>query len=558
MIDSTPRTAAPATDQPTQTSVIDALVLPPHYKVITTLSVPGATLSPRGLILIVGPNSSGKTQLLKDVHSVLTGQRRQLVVATNIQLAKPAKFEEFLGPLITDGYFKIEIDANGTEFVRQAMPFYGGGDFRGHNVNMNTARDWWNRWPASVAASSFDQVQFLDLVGHCLTTGLFLEKRIVLANQVGQLDYEANPPNNDLQALYMNEDAKSRLSEKTQNVFGKAVWIDNTRGNILCVRVNQSPFIPPDKERLEPQRMREYRQIESEGDGMRSYVGICIALLLGRKPICLIDEPELCLHPPQAHAMGRFIGSFGTSTDHATLTSTHSSHVLRGVIETTQDVQILRLSRVNGEFRGHLIGRDVLLDCFKRPIVRAETVLDGIFADGVAIVESDGDRAVYQTAWDALRTKDRSSGAGYLHRDILFIPVNGTGGISSIARFYRALHIPVTIIADLDFIIDRNKLQSTLSVLTDAETTRTIALACQNVADEIKKIPPTITESQVTQRLSIFAERPLQWANDDDRQLKTDLNGLTNDIDRMRRLKNGGIEVISEPSSNSRRARISC
>lgn len=44
--------------------------------------------------------------------------------------------------------------------------------------------------------------------------------------------------------------------------------------------------------------MREYRLIEDEGDGFKSYVAICLTLLLGRRPVVLIDEPEMCLHPP--------------------------------------------------------------------------------------------------------------------------------------------------------------------------------------------------------------------------------------------------------------------
>jgi predicted ATPase len=82
--------------------------------------------------------------------------------------------------------------------------------------------------------------------------------------------------------------------------------------------------------------MRAYRLIEEEGDGFKSYMGTCVTLLLGQRPICLIDEPELCLHPPQAYALGRFIGKYGTSSDHVTFVATHSSHILRGIIEARE------------------------------------------------------------------------------------------------------------------------------------------------------------------------------------------------------------------------------
>lgn len=347
----------------------------------------------------------------------------------------------------------------------------------------------------------------------------------------------------------MDQVARRQLTEEIQSVFGKSIWIDNTRGNILSLRVNQSTVMPLAEDRLEPQKMKTYRQIESEGDGMRSYVGICIAMLLARRPVCIIDEPELCLHPPQAYAMGRFIGQYGTSETHSTFASTHSSHVLRGLIEITQDVQILRLTRVGDQFQGHVIRRETILDCLRRPIVRAETILDGIFADGVNIVESDGDRAVYQSAWETMQLANRNrrdDDLDYFHRDILFIPAGGTGGMADIAKFYRALRIPVTIIADLDLILDLPKVQKIVAALAKPQVVENIIQQCTTLSAQVKELPPTFSEEQVRQILTDFEQRPLSWTNDDDRQLKDDLRSLANQIDRMRRLKHGGIEQFAE------------
>ncbi len=523
--------------------------LPPHFEVVSSLSVPGAEIHPRGLVLIVGPNSSGKTQLLKDIHSVLTGQKRELVVADRIMLSKPGKLDEFVSPLIEGGYLKKERDSNGHEHLRQVTPFLGGGEFKNHNPAISQVQQWFNSWKSDPISERIDTVPFLDLVGHCLTTALFLDKRIALANAVDQFDYENASPTKDLQALHMSTAAKKRLLEETQSVFGKAVWIDSTRGNILCLRVNQNTDLPSADDRLEPEKMKFFRLIESEGDGLRSYVGICIAILLGRRPVCIVDEPELCLHPPQAYAMGKFIGSYGTSENHSTFASTHSSHVLRGIIETTQDVQILRLTRANDRFQGHVIRRETILECLNRPIVRAETILDGIFADGVTLVEADGDRAVYQTAWEIVQTSSRLPSRGeneYIHRDILFIPTGGTGGITDIAKFYRALKIPVTIIADLDLILDLPKIHTIVAAISNDPTADGIVSKCRELSSQIKALPPTLSEEQIRQTLLQLGQRQFSWINDDDRQLRDDLRSLANQIDRMRRLKHGGIEQFAE------------
>src|SRR5436190_22974737 len=113
--------------------------------------------------------------------------------------------------------------------------------------------------------------------------------------------------------------------------------------------------------------MRKNRSIEDEGDGFRSYRGTCFTLLLGQRPIWLIDEPELCLHPPQAYALGRFIGKYGTSTERATFVATHSSHVLRGIIEETKKHEIIRLTRSGSRFSGKKVSHETILACINKP-----------------------------------------------------------------------------------------------------------------------------------------------------------------------------------------------
>jgi hypothetical protein len=166
--------------------------------------------------------------------------------------------------------------------------------------------------------------------------------------------------------------------------------------------------------------MEKYRLIGTEGDGLKSFVGMCVALLLGRSPVLFIDEPELGLHPPQARAIGRFIGGFGTSSHRTTFVATHSSHVIRGVIEAAPHVRVLRLSRCSGEFLAHLVSQDIVKSSLGAPSARSETILDGIFSDGVGVVESEGDREVYEAAWSHI-SRDIPS-------ELQFVPVGGTGG----------------------------------------------------------------------------------------------------------------------------------
>ena len=74
------------------------------------------------------------------------------------------------------------------------------------------------------------------------------------------------------------------MTAEAIKVFGKAIWLDNTRANILCLRISDDGRMPPAEDRLEPEKMRKYRLIENEGDGFKSYMGTCVTLLLGQQP----------------------------------------------------------------------------------------------------------------------------------------------------------------------------------------------------------------------------------------------------------------------------------
>lgn len=518
------------------------------YQPLKSVKLPGVDISPKGLILVVGPNSSGKTQLLKDIHALLAGEQRKSIVCEQIIVDKPADLNAFLNDLEDRQYLKRFRDDHGNEYLRPTSPLLGFGPAKGGDTSFGQLQNAFTSLRAGPFTTHNNQsASFFSSLGHSLVTALFLDRRLNMVNQSANFDYEKDSPTNEVQSLYVNEKARRELTEEIIQVFGKGVWVDATRGNLLCLRVNQAPDVPPAEEREQPQRMREHRTIESEGDGLRSYVGIAVTLLLGLRPVCLIDEPELCLHPPQAYRMGLFIGRHGTTQKHAIFASTHSSHVLRGVIEATGNVQVLRLTKYSNRFKAHLIGPEELRECMDRPIIRAETILDGIFADGVALVEADGDRAVYQAAWEVV-TKGRP------HRDVLFVPVGGTGGFAEIAGFYRRLRIPVAVVADLDLLTDPDKLGRILAVTCDRQRCDEILTKCRDVAKQIKEIPPRIAPEEVRERLRALAEEPISWTpkadgQDDDVRLRRALNGLAKEVDRLRQLKAGGVGGLKEHAS---------
>ena len=218
--------------------------------------------------------------------------------------------------------------------------------------------------------------------------------------------------------------------------------------------------------------------------------------------------------------------------------ATHSSHLLRGVIQTAQQVQIVRLTRRDQLFSAHRVPANELADALSRPTLRAEAVLDGIFAQAVVVVEADGDRLVYQSTWETLHDDFRM--------DLHFSAVGGTGGIADTCRLYRTLKIPIAVIADLDMLVDGERIARVVEKLVDdASVAAELIQSCSRIAEAVRRLPPTVSAGEVAVELTAIGAQSMDWDKQEDVEIRRRLRRLASDIDRMRRLKRGGIAAYS-------------
>lgn len=509
-----------------------------EFNPLSHLALPGKKrITPKGLILVVGPNSSGKTQLLKDIQLSILGQPRTLVVASEIGIRKPRSFDAMLDALEREGYIRRTTKENGEISIKVRTTGLGGSvSIPQQEVDYIVAKRWFDEYQEG--QRNLSPQPFLIFFGAMLSTFLFLPSRLSEVNgQTSNYDYLNLHPSNDLQALYYSSSAKQDLARDVREVFGRGIWVDPTRANQLHVRVTDSRDLPPAEDRLSPDKVIVAgRFLGEEGDGLKSFVAIDMCLALSRRPVCLVDEPEMCLHPPQAFALGRVIARQATKHPVTTLVATHSSHVLRGVVQETKEVQIIRLTRAAGRFAAHRVDSKLLAKAIEKPLVRSETIFDGIFADGVVLVESEGDRAVYQAVWETTSTAQ--------HLDLLFVPLNGKGPMADVARFFLALRIPVAVIADLDLVKDDGVIPKLLKPMSASHRVATaIQKECRKTAVALKRVEPTIGPSQVRGKIARMQKLPMVWQNNDDEVIMRQLKELLDRVNRMRKLKEGGIRA---------------
>lgn len=510
-----------------------------EYKPIASLSIPGIPIfQPSGLIAIVGPNSSGKTRLLRDIDNYMNGSLESLVVATDIEIAS-VPLDELLEQMILENLIVKLIETGGSETFLPNILFAGTGQTASqfarhhahqyHQVFEQSIRD------GNIGPSNMFRANILRY----LVRSLFLDRRLVSLTSTGVIQFSTQPPQHELHQLHTHDSAKHILNEEIVKSFGKAVWPDTSDGTVICLKVSETGHLPPLEDRVSFRKSKTFRSLESEGDGLKSYAAICTSLLVSKALVNLIDEPEMCLHPPQAYNLGRFIAETCSNDEVVTFVSTHSSHVLRGMLDASKALQVIRLTRTKGTFTGHMVPSATIEKCRRTANIKSERILDGIFSDAVVIVEAEGDRNVYQCALESLESNNAL--------DIHWMPVGGTGGIFDALSLYLSLNIPVGIIVDMDFLVDNEKIKRTLQeLISDPVRSKELISRCIKLGESIMNLGPEVDPKEVSSELVRFSNESLNWGLNDDQRLKKDLRELANSLDRMRRLK-GGLNHFEVP-----------
>lgn len=506
---------------------------------VRSISLPGLDdpIDLSGLIVVVGPNSSGKSQLLHDLDSAVLGKKRNLVVLSAVSFRELPDFESYL-QILVDKRAIVEQD----DRIYKIHAFQYGSGQGGGNFNKESGKMYHSKYKTTLAEKPFSKTtpnsEFFQIFGAFHCSALFLQNRLTLMDTCPNFDAERDAPTTTLQALHLRPDAKEKLRSEIAATFNRGVWIDQIgRFGSLVVRVSSSSAIPSEKDRFEPAMMKEHRGIESEGDGIRSYAAICSTLLLERRPLCLIDEPEMCLHPPQAYAMGRFIGKH-VSDGTATVVSTHSSHVLRGILEANPKANVIRLSRSGSAFKGRLLKPEALEEATSKPRSRAEAILDGLFAQAVLICESDGDRIVYESAYRTLAGRKL---------DIRFVTAEGTGGFADPLKLYTALGVPSVVVADLDFLDKDGELKNVLTALGVNDDR--VKELCRDARTAMQHVKATLTQvdvNAVIDEIRSLVQPGNESLDRDMSMLRGKLKRLSDKLYPLNPLKKQGVMSIVE------------
>lgn len=451
------------------------------YRLSSLVLNDGTEIKPAALTVFIGPNNAGKSQALKDILNLSTRPshaRRDVVVVAKTNFQLPEKLADMVQayPSLTRSQ-----DQNGNWQYHGLDPRLG----EQHTVGGG-------RWPQDFekpfsTPESREQHGdwFAEQFGPGLVAFLTTEQRLRLVKEAPSSDNEYSTANL-LQAFYNAHSAVERkVSDYVSKVFtDKRIALDFTTLRNLRIRV-ASDFsdVPPDP-RDAREIMRGKRLLDEQGDGIRSFVGIVIALETLDRPLILIDEPEAFLHPPQAYAIGRFIGE-ETRSGRQIIVATHSTDVLRGITSVTLEADIIRVDRVGDMNRFRQLSPANLKKVILDPLLSSSRVLDGLLYPVAIVTEGDRDsrffQAVLQKLPDALDTH--------------FVNASSKQAVPQIMAVYTDMGIRRAGIVDFDILRVEADWQQALNTLSFSDTER---IRATRIRDEIAQF---VKQQPVDQRI---------------------------------------------------------
>jgi energy-coupling factor transporter ATP-binding protein EcfA2 len=404
----------------------------------------GSKFEPGKLTVIVGPNNVGKSRALKDIATLVTNAQTPLVVVKDVEWPMPQSLQE----LFDSHDVEPRQDPQGA-WVRFGLNYLMSG-----GQNMGIGGEWRRGMEKSIQNRAMRK-EFASYFGSWLLTFLTTEHRLALVQSSESPKHERDR-SSLLQVVYVEGKSLEReINSLVKEAFGQEIILDYTLLQRLFFRVGDDfSRIPVDPRDARP-ILQQYEILDDQGDGIRSFIGILVALLSIKRSLVLIDEPEAFLHPPQAFRIGEFL-AHQSSDARQIIIATHSADVLRGIVTITQDVSIVRFDRIGNKSSFRFLHPGRVKELVTDPLLSSARVLDGLFYSGAIVVEAESDGRFYHAA-----SKKRRPDA-----DLHFVNADNKQTVPRIAQMYRDMGVRCAGVVDFDVLNDRSEFQKQLEALS--------------------------------------------------------------------------------------------
>ena len=253
------------------------------------------------------------------------------------------------------------------------------------------------------------------------------------------------------------------LGESFRQAFGTEI-LPNTQFGAkipLCIGdpVKLSGDFPDEQTRMEAYAdiLQRYKQVHNQGDGIKSFTGILLYLMLDYYCTYLIDEPESFLHPPQARIMGQIIGKTLSDQQQAFI-STHSEDIIKGLLETCPErLKIIRITRDGDTNHFSVLNNDKFSEVWNDPLLKHSNIMSSLFHKTVVLCESDSDCQMYSAIESHIKQKQGK------YSEALFIHCGGKQRMARVITALRALNVDVKLVPDIDVLNNEEVIKGIVS-----------------------------------------------------------------------------------------------
>ena len=496
------------------------------YKIDKIKLKNGIEIVPGRINVFVGANNCGKTQFLKDMLSILTTPNNSTKIVEDIDIPVPKSWEE-----MAEAYDMNIQNKHGTQELKHILPTFDGEPFgtSGNNL-INTLNIWLKS----------DYNTFKQYTGPGLITFLNTENRLRLAlscNENGPLNQRG--ARNVLEALYLSgKYIEIKLKTIIKKIFDVDICLSPYNIGALEVKVGQDLSSMPSSSQDAYSYLEAFPNLDIQGDGLRSVVGIISAIVAVKRPIIFIDEPEAFLHPPQALQLGQIISELVDDNTQVFI-ATHSADFLRGLISVAQDSKIIRLERIKEDVTiANLLEPDILKKIVTDPLLSSARVLEGMFYKGIVATEGDADCIFYQRLFQKIWAVD----------EIHFVNSHNKQTLKKVISPYQKLDVKYAMIADADIIRDRHEFNAILSISNNTELKEKIL----QERDELYKAFDDRDKSIILNELKQKTQELLDRVDADSQitesklyEFRQALKDLYKESDELANFKDSGRESLS-------------
>lgn len=395
------------------------------------------TIETTPVTVFVGPNNSGKSKVLSEIHRFCSSGQR----STTDVIVEEIEFNTFSADAAEEKIKHVTLKPYPTESVHPDHIIVGKRGARNQLKkeelieafkNSNTQANRFCSWYLQYNTLILDGQSRISLINH---------------QQAGDLQ---QPPHSSFQVLFRDDARRQEVRRIIHDAFTVFFTIDPT--NLGQLRLRLSPNAPSSD--IEERGIHEAAvlfhsralPIEQASDGVKAFTGMITEMIAGDPAVLLIDEPEAFLHPALSFKLGNEIARASLGSEKRLFVSTHSPNFVMGCIQSGAPVNIVRLTYRDEIATARILPNSDILRLMRNPLLRSTGVLSGLFYEFVVVTEADADRAFYQEVNERLLRFKPELGIP----NCLFINAQNKQTVQTIIRPLRELGIPSAGIVDID------------------------------------------------------------------------------------------------------------